>query len=163
MISKKFELILEWLKYEEKRTIVDNISSEIFDLFESQNISKSRTLTMMIKEILKNSADHTDWNTNININFDENYIYFQIVDEWKWFDMTAKEIKEIFVNWNDEWRNKKWNQNFWIWLKTIKELAFSWEIDLVLHNNWENIYINDILSWEKNNLTKNGYLGKTAL
>jgi hypothetical protein len=72
-------------------------------------------------------------------------IKFIISDEWPWLHLDKEQIEHIFntYRWHTN-REKKWSQNAWIGLNLTRECAKDMNLDLILHNKWEVIHINDI-------------------
>lgn len=152
--TKTFSCKLEFigLEYEERREKVENVVDELIDFLYKEKIHKWNTVMHLFKEIIKNSADHSSSDMQINIELKKDTtspkkieIEFFLYDGWPGISYEESDIKNFFdtgespPNWQ-----KKGKNNFWVWLGIIKAVADQCTIDLILHNQWKKIYLNDI-------------------
>ncbi len=146
--SRKLKFI--WLDYNQRREEVENITDELINILYKETFARRNVFMTILKEVIKNSADHSDSNADISLDISRNekgkkiLIKFTIIDQWQWLALDEEQILKIF---NEEKgienRTKKWDKNFWIWLGIIKTGAKYLDIDLTLHNKWKIIKIND--------------------
>jgi len=141
-------LNFDGLDYNDRRELVDDIQNEMFDIIIEENIHRWNALAMLFKEILKNSADHTDGKADISFKTTKKdnkmEVYFSIQDEWPWINFGDESINDIFwTKWIKD-REKKGKLNFGIGLWMIKNIAEVLNIDLIVHNHWKVYHINNL-------------------
>lgn len=157
-------LEFSWLNYEARREKVEDVTDEIVDLLYKEKIDRRNVLMNLLKEVIKNSADHSGSDMNIEIILHK-YISnkkiqlrFSLYDEWPWLPHESEDIKRFFDTGETiENRKKKGNSNYWVWLGMIKAVAETCNIDLVLHNWWKTIHLND-LGLQKDVKPQKGFL-----
>ena len=132
-------LELQWLSYQDKRDKLDEYEDFLIEKF--NHIKHWNAIINLLREILKNSADHTDWD-----------VYVTVTTEKIW-----EKIKVAFSIYDDgpgiqanTTREKKWQYNFGIGLWMIEELAKIYNIDLIMHNQGEINHLNNI--WLQTNI-----------
>ena len=87
--TKTFSWTLEFagLDYEARREKVEDINDELLTLLYKENINKLNILMRLLKEIIKNCADHSDSNASVTLEIIRDnkiktvYIKFFIDDE----------------------------------------------------------------------------------
>ncbi|EKE28656.1 MAG: hypothetical protein ACD_3C00035G0006 [uncultured bacterium (gcode 4)] len=128
-------------------TLVQN--TKWFDVY-------NKEILKIIKELLKNSLDHTDKESYFWIRITRNKgnsqikISFIIADKWDWIkdnvikstwinDLSFEEAYEIAMthSWSSIW----WS-NFWVWLWALPEMAKSIGMDVRAYDNWQEFIFN---------------------
>ncbi|EKE30174.1 MAG: hypothetical protein ACD_2C00033G0015 [uncultured bacterium (gcode 4)] len=113
-------------------------------------------LIIIVREILKNSLDHTDKEVYFWIRLSRNKentqlkISFIVADNWDWIrdgiikstwinDLSFEKAYEIAGthSWSSVW----W-ENFWVWLWALPEMAKSVNMDLRAYDNWQEFIFN---------------------
>ncbi len=130
---------LKWLNYEDKRDKLDEYEDELLEKL--KQIKHRNAMIHLLREILKNSADHTDWDVYVTVTaekiWDQIKVRFEIHDD-------GPGIKANTT------RKKRWQYNFGIGLWMIEELAKLYNIDLIMHNQGEINHLNNI--WLQTNI-----------
>lgn len=126
-------LELQWLSYQDKRDKLDEYEDFLIEKF--NHIKHWNAIINLLREILKNSADHTDWD-----------VYVTVTTEKIW-----EQIKVAFSIYDDgpgiqenTTRGKKWPYNFGRGKRRIKDQSESFNIDLIIHNHWKTYHINNL-------------------
>ena len=149
---KNFSRELEFvdLDYNTRREKVDDMVDELMNILYKENLAGWNAFMTVLMEMIKNSADHSDSNTEIQLHMTRNTwekqtsIHFSVYDNWPGLSRDDEEINPAFATY--EWhkdRKKKWKKNFWLWLNLIYEGAKMLNIDLILHNKWNIIHLHD--------------------
>lgn len=145
------KLEFSWLDYEAKREKVENITDELVDFLYKEKIHQRNILMNLFKEIIKNSADHSWSDMHIHIELDKSNdqkkanLRFLLYDKWPGIPYESNYIKYFFdTGKSPSNREKKGNNNFWIWLGLIKAVSQQCNIDLILHNQWNIIHLNNL-------------------
>jgi len=151
--NKIFSCKLEFvgLDYETRREKVEDVTDEITDFLYQEQFERRNVLMNLLKETIKNSADHSESDMNIKIVLNKNiengkiHLRFSLYDEWLWLPYEAEYIKRFFDTGETikDWI-KKGKSNYWIWLGIIKAVAETCNIDLILHNKWNIIHLHDL-------------------
>jgi hypothetical protein len=118
----------------------------------------------LLMEIIKNCADHSESNWDIQLQIIKDTqnkrlsIHFLITDEWPGFPFSEDEIIGIFNagGVKEENRKKKGNRNYWVWFSIIDGVMRHLNVDLLLHNKWNIIHLND-LGLQKNAKTSDKF------
>jgi len=130
---------LKWLNYEDKRDKLDEYEDELLEKL--KQIKHRNAMIHLLREILKNSADHTNGNIYTTIQteqvWDQIKVRFEIHDDGPGIQANTT-------------REKKWQYNFGIGLWMIEELAKIYNIDLIMHNQGEINHLNNI--WLQTNI-----------
>lgn len=150
--TKRFSWKLEvvGLDYDTRREELDAFDDELSDILYKERFKDFHVVSEFIKEITKNSVDHSDSNTAIELTMIRDQqtkkisVRFLITDEWPGLPWDEDEINRLF-NWksSENWK-KKGNQNFGIGLYRIKWWRERLTMDIILHNKWKMQHLNDL-------------------
>jgi signal transduction histidine kinase len=151
--TQRFSWTLKFkgLDYDTKREKLDDFDDEITDVVCTENFKLRNIFLRLIREMTKNAADHSGTDATVELSITKNpeaktiSIKFLISDDWEGFPYTEEKIQKKFdtLLQRDD-RKQKWSKNRWIWLSMIKAAAQQSQTDLILHNRWNIIHLNDI-------------------
>ncbi|MCX6822466.1 MAG: ATP-binding protein [candidate division SR1 bacterium] len=143
--TKQFSRDVEFvgLDYETRREKVEEITDVLVDILSNEKLYLWNAFMSFLKEIIKNSADHSGSNMKIEISIhkdiehEKGYIKFLLCDGGPGLPVEEGDIDETFTDGKrktlGDWE-KKGKFNFGIGLGMIKAITEIIPIDLVLHN-----------------------------